>query len=293
MTEMTIKYHFGIDGGGTGCRAVIADQNGKVLGEGISGPANIGADSENSIVHICEAAEQARKDASLASSIYGAANAVLGLAGANSLADHTPIYKRLPFKKSHIVSDTLSALQGAMGDGDAAIAILGTGSAFVRRTDDAIRIVGGRGFILSDHAGGAWLGRKLLENVLLAVDGFAHHSDLSHAVLERFDSNPRNITVFSRTASAADYAAFAPMLFEFAARSDSLSLKILTEACEMIRKALENLQIEKLQRFSITGGLASPYAALPFFPYREFYKAPSGDSLQGALALALKTTLPT
>ena len=292
MTEMTIKYHFGIDGGGTGCRAILTDQSGKVLAAGASGPANIGADTENSILHICEAFEQARKNASLTTSIYGSANAVLGLAGANSVEDHTPIYKRLPFKESMIVSDTLTALQGAMGDGDAAIVILGTGSAFVRRTNDATRIVGGRGFVLSDHAGGAWLGRELLEQVLLAVDGFAQHSDLSRAVLERFENNPRNITVFSRTARAADYAAFAPMLFEFVALNDPLGTNILADACEMIRNGLEALRIRELQRFSITGGLASSYAALPFFPYREFYQEPLGDSLQGALALALKSAMP-
>ena len=293
MTEMAITYHFGIDGGGTGCRAIVADQNGRVLGEGASGPANIGADQENSILHICKAADRARKNAGLGSSIYESASAVLGLAGANSLPDHTLIYERLPFKVSRIVSDTLTALQGAMGDGNAAIAILGTGSAFVRRTDDTIRIIGGRGFMLSDHAGGARLGRELLEQVLLTVDGFAQHSDLSRAVLARFDSNPRDITVFSRTASAADYAAFAPMLFEFAVRDDPLSLRILADACEMIRRGLDNLRIGELQRFSITGGLASSYTALPFFPYMEFYREPLGDSLQGALALALKKATPT
>lgn len=291
MTEMAIEYHFGIDGGGTGCRAILADQSGKVLGNGASGPANIGADPEKSILHICEAAEQARKNAGLSSSIYKQANAVLGLAGANSLADDALIYMRLPFKKTRIVSDTLSALQGAMGKGDAAMAILGTGSAFVRRSGDAIRIVGGRGFMLSDHAGGGRLGRELLEQVLLAADGFAHYSDLSHAVLEKFDRDPRNITAFSRTASAADYAAFAPILFEYATTNDPLSTGILTDACEFIRRGLENLRIDELKRFSITGGLGLPYTALAFFPYREFYQPPLGDSLQGALALALETTM--
>ncbi len=224
MTEMAITYHFGIDGGGTGCRAIVADQNGRVLGEGASGPANIGADQENSILHICKAADRARKNAGLGTSIYESASAVLGLAGANSLPDHTLIYERLPFKVSRIVSDTLTALQERWG-WRCCYRDSGNGSAFVRRTGDAIRIVGGRGFMLSDHAGGAQLGRELLEQVLLAVDGFAQHSDLSRAVLARFDNDPRDITVFSRTASAADYAAFAPMLFEFAVRDDPLSIK--------------------------------------------------------------------
>lgn len=283
-----MKYHFGIDGGGSGCRAILADESGKVLGGAISGPANIGADTENAILHIYEAAERALKSAGLTSSIYVATNAVLGLAGANSLASHATLYKRLPFAESIIVSDTLTALQGAMGDGDAAIVILGTGSAFVRRSGDAVQIIGGRGFMLSDHAGGARLGRDLLERTLLAVDGFAEQSGLSNALMERFDDDPRNITAFSRTANAADYAAFAPMIFDFHKRNDPLALRILTEACDMIRKGLEKIGIGELKRFSVTGGLAASYRALPFFPYREFYAEPCGDSLQGALALAMK-----
>lgn len=281
-------YFFGIDGGGSGCRAILSDHNGKVLGRGASGPANIGADTQQAILHICKAAEQALLNAGLSASLFATANAVLGLAGANSLSDHDAIYRCLPFAKSEIVSDTLTALQGASGDGDAALIILGTGSAFINRTNDEIRVLGGRGFMLSDHGGGARLGRELLEYALLTIDGFANPTDLSQAVLTKFDNDPRHITVFSRTASAADYAAFAPMIFDFAQNNDPLSSKILVKACEGIRRGLDNLGITALGRFSITGGLAASYLALPFFPYREFYSAPRGDSLEGALALALK-----
>lgn len=287
---MTLKYHFGIDGGGSGCRAILADAAGNALGRGASGPANIGADTENAVLHIYEAAERARENAGLSPSIYRSANAVLGLAGANSLSSHATLYKRLPFAQSKIVSDTLTALQGAMGDGDAAIVILGTGSAFVRRIDDAMQIIGGRGFMLSDHAGGARLGRDMLEHTLLSIDGFEDQSNLSQAVLARFVGDPRNITTFSRTANAADYASLAPMIFDFAANNDSLAINILTQTCEMIRKGLERMAVEELKCFSMTGGLAASYIALPFFPYRAFYTEPRGDSLQGALALAMQSS---
>jgi len=59
----------------------------------------------------------------------------------------------------------------------------------------------------------------------------------------------------------------------------------------MIRAGLDRIGINELQRFSMTGGLAASYLTLPFFPYREFYSPPRGDSLDGALALALKEPL--
>ncbi|MCL7998751.1 ATPase [Brucella sp. 21LCYQ03] len=283
-----MNYFFGIDGGGTGCRAILADKNGAILGKGASGPANIGADMKNSVLHIREASEQARLEAGLHSSIYVTSSAVLGLAGANSLADPTVISQQLSFATSRIVSDTITALQGALGDGDGAIAILGTGSAFAKRTGDTVEVIGGRGFMLSDHAGGARLGRDLLEQTLLAHDGIADKTDLTKAIMRKFSDEARKITQFSRTATAADYAAFAPMIFQFAAKDDLLGSQLLSDACLMIERNLFALGVEKLRRFSITGGLAESYASLDSLPYKEFYVPAQGDSLQGALALALQ-----
>ena len=283
-----MNYFFGIDGGGTGCRVILADQKGIILGKGTSGPANIGADTPNAIINITEAAEQARLQARLHSSIYERSSAVLGLAGANSIADRDAAYKELPFANSRIVSDTVTALQGALGDGDGAIVILGTGSAFAKRTGDSVEVIGGRGFMLSDHAGGARLGRDLLEQTLLAHDGIAEETYLTKAILNKFSNDVRKITQFSRTATAADYAAFAPMIFQFAAKGDLLGSQLLSEACLMIERNLFALGVEKLRRFCITGGLAESYASLDCLPYKEFYVPAQGDSLQGALALALQ-----
>lgn len=283
-----MHYYFGIDGGGSGCRAVLSDGNRAILGKGISGPANIGADTANTILHIKEAAEQARLQANLPSSIYITSVAVLGLAGANSLTDHAAAYKQLPFGESSIVSDTVTALQGALGNGDGAIAILGTGSAFVKRTGDTVDVIGGRGFMLSDHAGGARLGRDLLEQTLLVSDGINDETELTRKTLGRFGDEARRITQFSRTATAADYAAFAPLVFEFAAKGDPLGIKLVSDACIMIERNLRALDVKALGRFSITGGLAASYAALDLLPYKEFYCPAKGDSLQGALALALQ-----
>ncbi len=277
----------GVDGGGTGCRAVLSDADGTILSFGQAGPANISADTPTALLHIEEAARHAAQAAGLDISIWERTQAVLGLAGANALADRDSVAQRLPFGRSRIVSDTVTALQGALGAGDGAIAILGTGSAFVRRTADSIETVGGRGFMLSDHAGGARLGRELLEHALLAADGMAGRTPLVDAALARFDGDARKITAFSRAAAAADYAVFAPAVFDHAQKGDSLALRLLENACAAIRAGLDRVEAQSFGRFSLTGGLAAAYAALPFFPYREFYVPPRGDSLQGALQLAL------
>jgi len=287
MSMKPMPYILAVDGGGTGCRALLADSNGDPIGRSTSGPANIGADPATALDNIMRAATLAVHDAGLDVSILNETCAVFGLAGANSLPDKDRVEQSLPFGKVKIVSDAVTALQGALGQKDGAIVILGTGSVFVRREEDAFEIIGGRGFMLSDHAGGARLGRELLEETLLALDGMTEHTELADAVLARFNGDMRQIITFSRTATAADYAAFAPIVFDYAHKGDALGLSILQRACSYIARGLDQLGIETLGRFSLTGGLASSYAALPFLPHRERFRPALGDALQGALSLAL------
>lgn len=213
--------------------------------------------------------------------------AVLGLAGANSLPDKDRVENGLLFGKAKIVSDAITALHGALGQDDGAVVILGTGSVFVKREQDAFEIVGGRGFMLSDHAGGARLGRELLEETLLALDGMGERTELSNAVLARFGGELRQIIAFSRTATAADYAAFAPLVFEYGHRNDVLGISILQRACAHIARGLDRLGVEMLGQFSLAGGLASSYGGLSFLPHRALFRPPLGDALHGALSLAL------
>src|SRR6218665_2644017 len=55
-------YIIGIDGGGTSCRAAVADRQGIILGRGKSGAANILTDPNNAIISITEAAKAAFRD---------------------------------------------------------------------------------------------------------------------------------------------------------------------------------------------------------------------------------------
>ncbi|WP_343315084.1 BadF/BadG/BcrA/BcrD ATPase family protein [Brucella sp. BE17] len=294
MTNQSWPYLCAIDGGGSGCRSIITDRLGHVIGRGTGGAANIGADTDNAIAHIKQAIERAVQDASADNSMLSQTYAVLGLAGADSVSNHDKLRESLPFGKSRIVSDTITAIQGALGEGDGALLILGTGSAFVRRIDDKVAVFGGRGFMLSDHAGGAWLGRMLLEEALLAFDDMADRTRLIEVVLSQFEGDARKITQFSREAKPGDYAAFAPLIFEYAAQGDAFGLALTKRACHFIAMGLERMGVEKLGRFSLSGGLASSYAALPCFPYRTLYAPSLGNSLDGALRLALRdtTTVP-
>jgi len=79
MTEAGLMI--GVDGGGTSCRARIADARGRVLGNGSGGPAAVRFGIDRSMAAVQEACLAAAADASLPREALGAMDAAIGLAG--------------------------------------------------------------------------------------------------------------------------------------------------------------------------------------------------------------------
>lgn len=282
------QFFIGIDGGGTGSRAIVADQNGAILGRGTSGAANIVTDPEQSVQHILEAVAEAFLSAQLDTSLYAQSSAILGLAGANIASARDAILAHMPFARSKIVSDGLIALQGALGDQDGTVVILGTGSAFITRKGENISWRGGWGFQLSDLGSGARLGRSLLQEVLLAYDRICPETALTKHIMAQFDDEPARLVEFSKTARPSAYAAFAPDIFRYAQEGDQIALKIVQEAASDIAQSLRVLIAEGTPRISMLGGLAPLYKTHLPDDQQALIVEPLSDALDGALQLALK-----
>lgn len=106
MTELAI----GIDGGGTSCRAAVADKDGNILGRGKAGPANILSDLENALVNIVESARQALSDAGLDAEVVTSVVSVVGVAGAMSWTTANESKEPCPLPR-RVVTDALISLQ--------------------------------------------------------------------------------------------------------------------------------------------------------------------------------------
>jgi N-acetylglucosamine kinase-like BadF-type ATPase len=286
--QLNVTYLLGIDGGGTGCRAALADMNGQVLGTGKSGSANIMTDMDTAHLNILDATEAALAAAQIDSSAITSISAVLGLAGANVGGNGTQLQAMLPFKNSLVYSDGVVALQGALGDHDGTVVILGTGSAFVTRSGSESRFAGGWGFKDSDLGGGARLGRDLLEEALLAYDKFHPASPLTHAIMERFGGNPHRIVQFAHSARPSDFGSFAPMVFEYASQEDAVALAILRKTVGQIEEGLDAIMAGTPARLSLLGGLGPLYGPLLSPHYRAKLQEPLNDALTGAVQLAVK-----
>jgi glucosamine kinase len=277
-----------IDGGGTSCRALVADGQGVPLGRGQAGSANIMTDMEGARENIVAAAEAACRDARLSPETVLSSNALLGLAGSNIGDYGERIRAVLPFRQSIVETDALIALHGALDEHDGAVAIIGTGSVFMARNKGAVRSVGGWGFMVGDLGSGARVGRALLQEALLAHDGVHHGSGLTNEVLRRFEDDPQTLVEYAHTAKPGKFGTFAPLVFEYAEHGDPIGNALIEGAVRSIEEALAAIMPPACDRLCLLGGLAKLYEPRLGPNYRKRVKEPLGDALQGALGLALQ-----
>lgn len=277
----------GVDGGGTRCRARARLADGTPVGECITGTANILAGIEEARDNIIAAAEGALTAGGLSKADLGRCHVGMGLAAANipDLAERF-LASGFPFARIALEMDAWIACRGAHPGGNGAIAILGTGTAYVVQTGGAFVTVGGWGFQLGDQGSGASLGHQAMRRSVLAHDGILPATPLSRQVMARFDNKPDQMVAFCKTALPRDYGALAPLVFDEAGAGDPLATAILAEATADIEAALERLIELGAQRISLLGGLAPLYATRLSPTVAARIVPPAGDPLEGALALA-------
>jgi glucosamine kinase len=283
-----VDHVIAIDGGGTSCRALVADGSGTPLGRGRAGSANIMTDLEGARKNIVAASEAACAEAGLPAHVVSSSSALLGLAGANIGDYGERIRALLPFRRSIVETDAMIALNGALGAEDGAMAILGTGSIFMARRKGGIRSVGGWGFMVGDLGSGARVGRALLQEALLAHDGVHQGSELTSEILRRFEDDPQTLVEYAHTAKPGEFGTFAPLVFEYAERGDPIGNALIDGAVRSIEEALRAIMPPDCDRLCLLGGLARLYQPFLGPRFRKLVKEPFGDALQGALGLALQ-----
>lgn len=284
-----MAFVLGIDGGGTGCRAALATATGQIIGRGRSGAANIRTDLTGARENIVEAARQAFTEAGVDAGLLVEAHAVLGLAGTNVGTYTQQLEAILPFAHSRVVTDALIALEGAIGDeGDGAIAILGTGTAYLRRRKGETHAIGGWGFQVGDQGGGGRIGRDLLEETLLAHDGIRPASPLTDAMLAVFRNDPQDVVEFTVNAKPGDFGGFAPKVFEFAAKGDPVAEAILARAVASVEASLAALDLDEGTPLCLLGGLAPLHGERLSPRFRDLLRPARQDALGGAVSMAVR-----
>ena len=278
-----MRLLLGIDGGGTGCRAALADADGQILARADGGPANIASDPDAALRNILAVAKDALVHAvgsAAAAAELPRLRVVMGLAGANVTAGVARLRAGLPFTALRVESDALIALKGALRDGDGIVAAVGTGSVFARQLGGIITIIGGHGFVLGDEGSGAWLGRALLAASLRAVDGLCVMTPLLQSILDEL-GGAEGVIAFGFTARPVDFAYFARRIV---GSEDPVAKSLMIHADADFAASIAVLQPEPAVPVVFLGGLGLSIA--PRFANRWNICPALGSGLDGALWLA-------
>ena len=276
----------GVDGGGTSCRAAIATLDGAILGAANTGPANVATDPAGAAANIVAAASEALRRAGHGDMPLSELSAFLGLAGLNVDTLAGELVGRLPFKTCRFATDADIAVQGALGDDDGMVAILGTGSAYIGRNGGETLRAGGWGFVVGDLGSGARLGRALLQDTLLAYDRIMPRSPLTRLIMSEFDDNPVKLVNFAQNEKPGGFARFAPMVFEYAERGDVVASALVRGAVAHVDAALAAVTWPGCKTLCLLGGLSHLYQTRIDKQFQAILKPPKADAVTGAIELA-------
>ncbi|HDR9871175.1 TPA: ATPase [Burkholderia cenocepacia] len=282
-----LLFAIGIDGGGTGTRAVLADRDGRELAQGRGGPSGLGLGIERAWASIGAACADAFTQAGLAFD-WSQCALGCGLAGVNNAAWLAAFRAQAPLGALAIESDAYTTVVGAHGGAPGLIVALGTGSiAAALDAAGACRIAGGFGFPSGDEASGAWLGVRALAYAQQALDGRVPRDAFATALLAETGARDRDaLVLWSCDANQTIYARLAPIVF--AHRTHPVARALIAQAGDEIGKMIDALDPQHALPIALCGGLADALA--PAVPARHAarLRAPLDDSAHGALRLALQ-----
>lgn len=287
---MTSPLFLGIDGGGTRCRARLADAGGRTLGEGVGGAANIRLGLDVAWTAIMEAADAALAQAGLGREVLSATFIGLGLAGITNEADQQRVAVSAPVTFAGLLSDTdaYTACLGAHAGADGGILISGTGSAAQIIVNGVGRGIGGWGFEVSDLGSGASMGREAVKAALLGHDGMGPQTDLTRAVMTTLGGDPPAVVAWVGPARPGDYGTLAPLVLDHARKGDVVAERLVREQADYLVMHIRRLLELGAPAICLMGGLGP--VLLDWMPpwVRGVLTAPKGDAMAGGVLLAMR-----
>lgn len=251
-------YFIGIDGGGTKCKALLQNQSGEIIGEGLSGSANPATDFSLALHSIVDACELALAQAQLSPNILAHCHVGMGLAGVNLPSiKHKMLQWQHPFATVHLTTDLHIACLGAHGGQDGAVIISGTGSSAFAVLEGQQLNLGGHGFTAGDKGGGAWIGLSATRLCLEAMDGIGAYSPLVETLKQQLACKDATaVAEIVNGAPAVFFAGLAPLVIAAAEQNDPIAMSILREGADYLSHLARRLLTFSEQNLSMIGGLA-------------------------------------
>ena len=243
----------GVDGGGTGTRAVLTTLDGRCLGYGVAGRGNpISAGAESAAGAVLAAVRTAMASSGRAWSEVSVI--VAALAGQRAYGEGADLLRTLLRAEGFdgvvvFASDLLATYFSGTAARFGYAVVSGTGAC-------AIRVAGGRieatadglGWLLGDRGSGFWIGQRVAKAAIRDLDGAGRATALTHALLNRLgiadpairgEGRPQALEQLVSVLYGLppiELASFAPLAFD--ASEDAVAAGILRRAGEHLADSL-------------------------------------------------------
>ncbi|RJE89050.1 ATPase [Paenibacillus sp. 1011MAR3C5] len=224
----------GIDAGGTKTHALLVDENGKVLGQGLSGNGNHQTAFEQARTNIESACNAALNEAGITKEQV--TYAYFGLAGADREPDYAilrPMIASLGYDRHAIACDTMIGMRAGTRRSYGAVIISGTGFNSAARNAKGEELqYGGFGYLFGDgHGSGSDLAVHAFRTAIRSWEGREEYSILTKLVPEKLGY----ASVQAMYDDALDNGKRPPrdlgkLMFEAASQGDAVAIRILREA---------------------------------------------------------------
>lgn len=268
-----MAYYMAVDAGGTKLDAILFDDQLRLISRAKSGGVNTHSSTEADCLHNVRVCLDELLGGILTPKI---ARVYITFIGPIELFKHELEQRAQVMAYTYLHEGVASLLAGTMHP-DGIIAVAGTGSNVYSILEGKIgQSIGGWGPIISDRGSGAWIGRKAMELVEGAMEGWLPKTPLLSKVQRAMNAYDKNAMIQTIYHSEAPYRAMAlllPAIAQAAREGDESALKLFLRAGDEMAKQtvclIEQTGIPRGDRRIVCcGGAWKAHEAL-FARYRE------------------------
>jgi N-acetylglucosamine kinase-like BadF-type ATPase len=226
-----VRYVLGIDAGGSKTVGLLADEQGRVVGETRTDAANLYTHGELAVEKAFDAIVEEFGAERRPSAVC------VGIAGVDRPHDQAVVLsalRRLGFRERvRAVNDAVIALYAGAPERFGIVVLAGTGSiAYGVSPTGATARAGGYGWLLADEGSGYWLGHQALRASIRALDGrgpATRLQALTFTALEAESMADVVKRVYEEALPKHRIAALAPLVEEARVAGDSVAAEIVRQ----------------------------------------------------------------
>tara|TARA_X000000368_G_scaffold406876_1_gene385668 strand:- start:154 stop:1071 length:918 start_codon:yes stop_codon:yes gene_type:complete len=291
MANISI-YYFCVDGGGTKSIAALYDLNGKILAKSKTNSGNIYNDANKVVENINILWSNCCKKAKLNKNLINLNTiASFGLAGARYQKSRQYLNKKLNFFKKIIIStDGYIALAGASKSKSVGVLNIGTGVvAHFMNKNKISQQLSGWGFPYGDRGGGWWIGFRMVQATLRAIDGYNNERDIIvKKTINIIGKKDLKILNWISISDSRKLAKLSKVFFSVKSKSfiHNTILKEGVDEIEMILKYM--IEEKKIRKIFLLGSISKFYINYIQKKYLKYLINEEINPLLGALRIAKK-----